>query len=139
MSNSQVIGNLFLLTQISIFSLNPTWGPKEDNTFILHCVAAKLFDADGLLFEVKDFDFLTPDDPLGIVKVPSSDLCGAHTRVIELPITPPSGHEGEKMGYLTIRCRPATREDAESLSKKEHRALFEVKTGVFDDQGPPHL
>lgn len=112
--------------------LNPVWGPENENTFILHCVAAKLFDANGLLFEVKDFDLLTSDDPLGTVKIPGNTLCGKFPSVLERAIQPPEGHAGEDVGYLTIRCRPATPEDAESLEKKEHKALFKVKTGIFD-------
>lgn len=114
----------------TINSLNPVWGPAEDNTFILHTIAAKLFDANGLEFVVKDFDLLTPDDPLGTVVIPGSALCGEFQSVMERAIKPPPGRENA--GYLTIRCRKATPEDFESLEKKEHKALFQVKTGVFD-------
>ena len=114
------------------YSLNPVWGPEDENTFILHTIAAKLFDANGLEFVLKDNDLLTPDDPLGTVVIPGSALCGEYQSVMERAIQPPHGHEGENVGYLTIRCRKATPEDFESLGKKEHKALFQVKTGVFD-------
>lgn len=116
----------------SIKSLNPVWGPQDENTFILHTIAAKLFDADGLQFILKDFDLISADDPLGSVVIPGSALCGEFQSVMERAINPPEGHEGKNVGYLTIRCRRATPEDAKSLKKKEHKALFEVKTGVFD-------
>ena len=122
-----------MLNGIICCSLNPVWGPHDDNTFILHTVAAKLFDADGLQFVVKDFDLLTPDEPLGSVFVPAHELCGDSISVRERPIKPPQGHEEEEaVGYMTIRCRKATAEDFESLEKKEHKGLFQVKTGVFD-------
>jgi hypothetical protein len=93
-------------------------------------------DTNGLTFLVKDYDLLTADDSLGTVQVALRDLVtqGAMAKMLERKITPPIGHEGANVGYLTIRVRQATSEDEESLAKGEMKRLFEHKTGVFDDR-----
>lgn len=114
-----------------LYSLDPHWGPQEDSTFILHCLAAKLYDHD-LLLVVKDYDALTMDDDLGTVLISAPDVYRGRGTEMERKITPPPGQEGKDAGYLTIRCRKATQEDIESIAKGEQRQLFQFKTGVFD-------
>jgi hypothetical protein len=130
-------GSSTLLTHpfTTFHSLNPEWGPEHHSTFVLNTLAYKLVDANGLTFLVKDYDLLKADDCLGKVQLALRDLVtqGAMAKMLERKITPPKGHEGANVGYLTIRVRQATSDDEESLAKGEMKRLFEHKTGVFDD------
>lgn len=106
----------------TINSLNPVWGPEDKNTFLLDCVAAKLLDAGGLHFVVRDYDMVSADDSLGSVWVKDEQLMAGGT--IEKKITAPKGHKGEDVGQLTIRCRQATKEDVEAIRKGEKKSYF---------------
>lgn len=115
-------------------TLNPTWGPKENNTFLLECTAAKLLDDKGMWCVVRDYDMLQSDDNLGQAHFKCADLHteGAEERMVEKKVKPPKGHDGKDCGHLTIRVKKATPEDIEAIKKGEKKAYFNVKTGVFD-------
>jgi hypothetical protein len=104
--------------------LNPTWGPDQENTFILQCLACELVDHDGAIFTVMDFDAITPNDPLGTVRVAAHELWNGTGELVERKITPPKGHKGKDAGYLTIRFRKAAKGDYNSLINKEKKNLF---------------
>ena len=110
----------------SHYSLDPTWGPKENNTFLVDCKLAKLVDADGLWFVVRDYDMVSGDDSLGQMHIKANDLLvgpDAPPKTFERKVNPPKGHSGD-CGYLTIRCRYATPEDVLSIEKGEKKSYF---------------
>ncbi|CAB9497691.1 Protein C2-DOMAIN ABA-RELATED [Seminavis robusta] len=118
-------------------TLNPEWGPEHKSTFILNVPSFKLVDSDGLTFTVKDYDMLSTDEDLGTVQLSVGDVMtkGSMDIMLERKITPPAESAGKDAGYLTIRIRKATPEDAQSLAKGEKKRLFAIKTGVFDGDG----
>ena len=105
-------------------TLNPHWTPESRSTFLLSCKAQELFAFGGVKLQVKDWDFIGGDDPMGHVFVESKDLLQGQGELKEYEIIPPEDRAEENAGILTIRYRKATRADYESLQNKEKRPLF---------------
>ena len=116
------------LSFASFFSLNPKWGPKEDNTFLLDCTLAEFADNDGIWFVVRDYDLVSGDDSLGQVRIKADDLAvdaSGTPKTFERKINPPkSAKPGTDCGFLTIRCRFASPEDVKSIKKGEKKSYF---------------
>ena len=111
-------------------SLNPIFDEDSKATFVLECSAQELHDADGLVFEVKDWDRgIGGNDPLGEAKVPFADLY-SHKIVEgkEYPIAPPAEHAGKEAGYITVKCEPKTDENSPKQKTLLRRVLPKMST-----------
>lgn len=86
------------------------------SSVVLDTTAKELKDNKGLVFKVKDWDRVGKNDELGQATVSPETLLEATGEDMELAITPPTGHEKEKAGFITFRCRPATEEDRKPKS-----------------------
>lgn len=99
-----------------------------DSTFFLSCTNVELAEKNGLLFTIKDWDFIGSNDVLGMVEVASQALTSCKGKTMEFMVLPPKGREEEEAGYLLVRCRHATKDDEQSLKKKHKKNLFETTT-----------
>jgi len=118
------------VTIIGWVSLNPTFGADMNSSFVFDTTETELKDNKGLVFKVKDWDRIGSNDELGQVTVaPETLLQATAGEDMELPITPPTGRETEKAGFITLRCRPATEEDRKPKSGLLQR--FGLKGGEW--------
>ncbi|CAB9497692.1 Multiple C2 and transmembrane domain-containing protein 1 [Seminavis robusta] len=103
-------------------TLNPIYTPEIGSTFLLECPATDLADQGGLNFIVKDWDRIGVNDDLGTVDVSHLNLTKATGEAMEFMIEPPKGVNTEpgEAGYLLIRCRKASKADAEFLKDPHH-------------------
>ena len=123
-------------------TLNPVFSVEEKNFYILTCTAKELFENEGLVFKVKDWDRIGSNDDLGHVKVPAATLYAMvdEAEEKEFAISPPKGH-GDAAGFLTIRCRPPTlgdREDykaAKSRVRRSPKEAASLKAEAVDVSG----
>ena len=108
------------LTNFFIFlRLNPLFSAETHNSFALHCPATDLYDAHGLVFKVKDYDFIGKNEELGSAHVPASVLFNANGEDMDLKLQPPKGvPEDREVGYITIRCRQTAEDDNPGEQKK---------------------
>jgi C2 domain len=116
-----------LTIQVFLFgfaSLNPIFTDAQNNAFLLDCDTKELFASNGLLFKVKDYNRLTPDQDIGSIQVPAMELYKATGEVQEYVLEPPSDvPAGTKVGTLQLRCFPATESHMEKLGKKGLRGF----------------
>jgi len=113
----------------TLYSLNPVWTPKLDNTFAIKELTCKIIDNDGLVFKVMDYDMLSSDEMLGTVTFSPKEMQEACGKLVTKKIVPPPDKKNMKgkCGMLTFRARQATDADFASLKKKECKQLFSDK------------
>ncbi|CAB9523699.1 Polyubiquitin (Fragment) [Seminavis robusta] len=100
---------------------NPIYTPETESTFLLDCPATDLSQVGGLHFIVKDWDRITNDE-LGRAVVSHLNLTKGTGQGMEFMVEPPNGvaKEPGDAGYLLIRCRKASKADAEFLKHPHH-------------------
>eukprot|EP00980_Cylindrotheca_fusiformis_P028587 scaffold22613_cov126-Cylindrotheca_fusiformis.AAC.7 len=82
-------------------TLNPVYGEKENNKFVLDCSISELFGANGIYVKVKDWDRgVGGNDDLGSVQISAEALYECKEQ--EFHLDPPPG-KNEDAGYVTIR------------------------------------
>jgi Ca2+-dependent lipid-binding protein len=91
-------------------TLEPIFEVKHKPFYVLEKNPVDVKQHGGVLFKVKDYDFVGKSDDLGEILVDPDTLYNATGQKVELKLNPPKGH-AEDAGYITLRIRPATDDD----------------------------
>ena len=122
-------------TKHIIQNLDPVYSPETNSFFVLDTTRKELYDYDGLVFKVKDWDRIGKNDDLGHVVLTPSTIYNATGEDMEFGIIPPKGHA--EAGYITIRVRPATEDDR--IQKKSFFSGFKKAMVPAKNYGPADL
>lgn len=96
-------------------TLNPEFSSQHNPFFVLGARPSEVRAGGGITFRVKDYDRFGSNDDLGSAVLDPDTFFKCEGGNMELKLSPPKGI-GEDAGYITIRCRPATKSDRATKS-----------------------
>jgi hypothetical protein len=96
-------------------TLNPVFGEKQNNSFVLDCSISELFGANGIFIKVKDWDRgVGGNDDLGSLQITAESLYECQEQEYHLD-SPPG--KMEDAGYITIRTTEIGEDERDDLKK----------------------
>jgi hypothetical protein len=96
-------------------TLNPVFGEKQNNAFVIDCSISELFGADGIFIKVKDWDRgVGGNDDLGSLQITAESLYECQEQEYHLD-SPPG--KMEDAGYITIRTTEIDEDQRADLRK----------------------
>lgn len=120
-------------------SLHPIYTMKTDSFFILGLPVKKLFELEGLIFEVKDAKRLRDDRSVGAVMVEPRTLFQSNGERLEFKLKPLLGGRMYGRGRIAIRCRHATPNDMKVMLALTNKKDLYVEDTAVDITGLPGL